>query len=158
MEKKMFRKVVDLVQKKYATEGFTWDFRQGASAEEIELANQRLQEEHDIELPEQFIDFLKDMNGFEVDGKIMYGVDQEFLKNGDEIDYFEGIADNNLSAYDNDWDERYVFLGEDSLNKYVYNMNDGKYYQIDSGCGDVYEVFSSFEEVLKCQFKSELEY
>ena len=47
--------------------------------------------------------------------------------------------------YDNEWQKKYIFIGESSISWYVYDFAECKYIELDNPSGRENEVFSSLE-------------
>lgn len=51
----------------------------GAAEEEIRIFIKRVEDEFEIDLPNQYIEMLRNVNGIEFNGFMFYGIDEELL-------------------------------------------------------------------------------
>lgn len=120
----------------------------GASNNEIVLFKAKALIELKNEVPEEFISFLKTINGIEFNGFIVYGIDSELLE-AKPNQYINGFIDNNLVLYENEWLTDYLFVGESSISWYVYDIERGKYLELDNPSGSTMKEFSCFESMIE---------
>ena len=112
----------------------------GATNAEIQLFINEVKKSLNIELPLEYADVLKVVNGLEFNGFILYGIDQ-YLLTKQQNQHINGLIENNKIWYENSWLKQYVFLGESSISWYVYNLTTGKYCELDNPSGSVNETF-----------------
>ncbi len=62
-----------------------------------------------IELPATFIEFLKQVNGLDFNGLVIYGVDKTLLDN-EKDENIHGFIESNEIWYENDWQKQYNIL------------------------------------------------
>lgn len=72
-------------------------------------------------MPYDYFEFLKNFNGIEFNGFIMYGVDKDLLsiKPSSNIN---GLIQFNNIFYENKHQKKYIFLGESNISLYVYDI------------------------------------
>lgn len=128
---------------------------EGAKENEIQLLIDKLKEELNFTLPEEYIDTLKIVNGLEYNGFIFYGIDEELLEREFEQS-INGLIDNNLVWYDNEWEHPYLFLGDSSISWYVYDMERKMYFELDKPSGNEIKSFDALEDLLDTMFSDAL--
>jgi len=135
---------------KIAEEKIQYDekINDGASAEEIQKFLEEVESELNAELPEDYAKFLKEINGLEYNGFILYGIDEHLL-NTQPNQYINGLIDNNEVWYENEWDKQYIFLGESGMSWYVYDVAECTYCELDNPSGDEIEVFDNLDQLLE---------
>ena len=121
---------------------------EGITDKELEALMSGVEEELQISLPEAYIDVIKCINGLEFNGFILYGADTEMLENVPN-QRINGLIDNNKVWYDNEWEKKYLFLGDSSISWYVYEVENGRYLELDKPSGDEMQEFSCLDEMLK---------
>jgi hypothetical protein len=112
-----------------------------ADAQISELAA-RGEAELGIVLPEPYMEFLREMNGFAWNDAIMYGCDADGERPGVDL------VEQNKSWHDNEWNKRYLFLGESSISWYVFDSADGRYKLLDLPSGADMEIFDGFHDLV----------
>ncbi len=119
---------------------------------ELKVFIERVHSSFSITFPEQYINFLQIVNGFEFNGLIIYGT-----KNSDEdpdassLDFFEmnNILQNSLKDSNLD----VVVIGEDSTGILTYDNKKNQFQYRDRIGLDRVEIFSSFEELLEVEIE-----
>ncbi|MBC1534180.1 YrhA family protein [Listeria seeligeri] len=89
---------------------------------------------------EDYLFFLKLANGLNFNGLFLYGLQLE----DDDL---------NIQLANNTWREskymqNYVFIGEDSISFFVWNMMEKKYEVLDKPSGDVFEEYDNLKNLL----------
>lgn len=116
----------------------------GATEEELELFLEEVRREFKIDLPNEYVNFLRTVNGIEFNGFILYGIDQRLLiKPQNQL--INGLIEYNSIWYENEWQKQYIFLGESNISWYVYDLSKCKYYELDNPSGRESEMFVSME-------------
>ena len=123
------------------------EINKGASKEELEVFIPEVKKELGIDLPSEYIEVLKVVNGLEFDGYILYGIDMELLKEEPESN-INGLIQNNKDWYENEWNKKYLFIGDSSMSWYVYDTENKQYCELDNPSGEEIEVFDSIEDML----------
>ena len=120
----------------------------GASEDEIRLLCGEMEKELHQELPDGYAGFLDTVNGLEFNGFILYGIDP-FLLSSEPQQQISGLIDNNKIWYENEWQRKFVFLGESSISWYVFDTEKRCYCELDRPSGDVVSVFRDAEDMLE---------
>ena len=116
----------------------------GASEEEIQIYIKEAKNEIEVNLPNEYVKILSVVNGLEFNGFILYGIDQ-YLLSRQQNQSINGLIEYNKIWYENDWQKKYIFLGESNISWYVYDLAECKYVELDNPSGRENEVFSSLE-------------
>lgn len=98
--------------------------------------------------PQEFVDVLRYVNGFEWNGFILYGVDQASSPTAPIYAVYDLIEQNEI-WYEVESQRTYLFLGESNISWYVYEIATGRYLELDNPSGREMAVFSSFPEMLE---------
>lgn len=95
-------------------------------------------------IDEDFITFMKVSNGIWFNGYKIYS-SNDHIKN--KVEY--GIFQNNELWYEEyDKEREYIFFAESGSDLFVFNKQEKKYQLLDRYSGDVYKIFSSFDDML----------
>ncbi|MED2324762.1 YrhA family protein, partial [Bacillus thuringiensis] len=114
-----------------------------------------VKESFNIDLPNEYEEFLRIVNGFEFDGLIIYGVDPSLLETErDETVY--GLLENNKIWYENEWQQEYLFLGDSDIAWFCKNISEGTYLELDKPSGTVMETYNDFNTMLEEALKPTL--
>lgn len=146
----MWQGQLEVIRKTMAR--FNSSLYEGATKREIELLCENLKKRMDMEIPDEYIDLLRKMDGFEFNGYILYGVDEEYTEDIVKQKYINGLIDRNEIWYENAWDGNYLFLGESSISWYVYDLDKKKYAELDNPSGDFCKYYNDFDEMLTTIF------
>lgn len=120
----------------------------GATEEEVQLFIKEIKCELRVDLPDEYINILKVVNGLEFNGFILYGIDQNILNNQPN-EFIYGLIEYNKIWYENEWQKQYIFLGESNISWYVYDLEESQYYELDNPSGRKCEVFSSLDYLVE---------
>ena len=146
----MWKEQLEIVKKTMAR--FHDSVYDGATEKEIKLLCDNLKKRLDMEIPDEYIDLLRKMDGFEFNGFILYGVDEEYTEDVVKQEYINGLIDRNEIWHENEWEERYLFLGESSISWYVYDLDKKRYLELDNPSGEVCKYYKDFDEMLTVIF------
>ncbi len=140
----MWKETLEKVREQEA--GFGGELNGPASESEIKKFKEEIAKVGAV-VPDEYFDFLRVINGFEYNGVIVYGIDEELL----EKETAKGIT--GLLLQRKVWGETssgaYTYLGESSMDLYAYGVNTKKFYVLDNGSDDVMEEFDTFDELLE---------
>ena len=116
----------------------------GATEEEIEIFFKEAKAELNVDLPDDYAKILGLVNGLEFNGFILYGIDQHlFSKQPNQS--INGLIEYNKIWYENEWQKKYIFIGESNISWYVYDLVECQYLELDNPSGRENGVFSSLE-------------
>lgn len=100
------------------------------------------------DLPTEYGDFLKKVNGLEFNGFILYGIDDVFLEKKTN-QHINGLISFNQIWYENEDQKKYLFLGESNISWYVYDTNNERYIELDNPSGREMVVFKELDKMLE---------
>ncbi|MCX7111600.1 MAG: YrhA family protein [Proteobacteria bacterium] len=101
-----------------------------------------------IEIPQEYIDFIKITNGFNHNGVFIYP-SEKTLYVGRLDRFMAGILDHNLVFRDPDNMKDFLILGEDDLDVYVLKISTGQYEVRDRvPFSNVFYTFNTFDELV----------
>lgn len=116
----------------------------GATEEELAIFLKKVKAVLNVDLPKGYAKILKQINGLEFNGFILYGIDQKLLSKQPNQS-INGLIENNELWYENEWQKKYLFIGESSISWYVYDLEECQYVELDNPSGEENEVFSGLE-------------
>lgn len=116
----------------------------GATEKEIEIFFEEVKAELNVELPNAYAKILELVNGLEFNGFILYGIDQNLLSNQSK-QRINGLIEFNKIWYENEWQKKYIFIGESNISWYVYDFAECRYVELDNPSGRENEAFSGLE-------------
>lgn len=141
----MWREKLEEVEKVLSK--FNYKLDAPANKKEIQIFTDEVKKKFGFDLPEEYIDLLKVINGYEFNGFIIYGVDERLLeKKPDE--HINGFIELSEIWYENEHQKQYIFIGEDNISWYVYDFVSKKYVIVDKPGGDEMEYFDRFDEII----------
>lgn len=126
-----------------------------ATNEQIEILQKAVNERFKCVLPDQYIDFLKTVNGLEFNGFVFYGVDKEFSKDESNRTVY-GYVDSNEIWYDNEDQKQYMFFGDSNISWYCLDLLKGVYVELDKPSGTLINLYNDFESMLEKALKDSL--
>ncbi|GIO23683.1 YrhA family protein [Oceanobacillus sp. J11TS1] len=118
----------------------------GAVEKEISDFEKKVLEEFKCKLPEDYKDVLRIINGIEFNGFILYGIDEEILKDKPN-QQINGFLELNHIWHENVEQKKYLFLGESNISWYVYDLKSRKFLELDNPSGEKIGVFKNFNEL-----------
>lgn len=136
-----------LVEVKKVTNQFNMKYNDGASEEELQKFKNVVNEKFGFELPQDYIKLLKEMNGFEFNGFIIYGVDEKFLEKKPN-QRLTGFIELSEIWYENEHQKKYIFIGESNITWYVYDLTTKKYIEMDNPGGEEMHYYDTFDEII----------
>ncbi len=116
----------------------------GATEEEVQLFLKEIKLELEVDLPSEYAKVLEVVNGIEFNGFILYGIDKHLLSIQPN-QMINGLIEYNKIWYENEWQKKYIFLGESNISWYVYDLTEYKYCELDNPSGRENEVFCNLE-------------
>lgn len=119
-----------------------------ASSEQIEILIKAVKEKFGNELPQEYINFLKTVNGIEFNGFIFYGVDSSLLDNQKEQTVY-GYIDTNEIWYENQHQKQYMFFGESNISWYCFDLVNKIYIELDKPSGTLMNTYDNFYYMLE---------
>lgn len=119
-----------------------------ASNEQIVALMKTVKEKFTNNLPKQYINFLKVVNGIEFNGFIFYGVDNSLIDpKNDDLVY--GYIEANEIWYENEHQKQYMFFGESNISWYCFNLLNKAYVELNKPSGTVMYTYVDFNSMLE---------
>ncbi|MGG3798503.1 YrhA family protein [Metabacillus fastidiosus] len=145
-----------LIKVKKIEEKYGDSLREPVLNREIIRLKQNLKEKFgNIVLPEQYIEFLRNINGLDFNGLIIYGIDRTLLDK--EIDEeVHGFIETNELWYENDWQRQYLFFGDSNTAWYCYDLKEKVYAELDKPSGTLIQSFKDFDSMLSDAIETHL--
>ncbi len=138
-------KLEELIQQKRL---FGENVNIGATEQKIHLFIKTVKDELNIDLPNEYIEVLRIINGMEFNGFILYGVDQRLLDE-QQNEKIYGLIEYNKLWYENEWNKQYIFLGESNISWYVYDLTANKFCELDNPSGTEMEKFNNLDHMVE---------
>lgn len=127
------------------------DLNKPAFDDEINIFLETAKKKFGKEVPKSFIELLKTANGLDFNGLIFYGIDNSLLQSNNTNIY--GYIEYNEIWYENEYQKKYIFFGENDISWYCYDLLDDNYVELDKPSGSLINVYLDFfdmvEEALK---------
>ena len=120
----------------------------GAKDDEISAFCNEVKIIFNANIPQGYIKFLKNINGLEFNGYVIYGIDQKFLQTLTN-QKIHGFIQHNKIFHENSKFKNYFFLGSGSISWYVYDYVLDKFFELDNPSGEVVDEFNDFELLLE---------
>lgn len=133
---------------KKVEESYGDEINGGATDSEIIRFTKKGSKTLDIEFPKEYTEILKEINGLDFNGFVLYGIDEELLENSRNIrQKIYGAIEYNEIWYDVEENKAYIFLGESNISWYVYEMKTNLYWELDNPSGSEMYSFKTFPEL-----------
>ena len=115
---------------------------------EVQKLREHAKEKFNVDLPSEYEEFLKAVNGLDFNGLVLYGVDPSLL----EIEKDEqicGFIETNEIWYENEFQKEYLFFGDSNIAWFCKNLSDGTYLELDKPSGTVMNTYNDFNTMLE---------
>lgn len=126
-----------------------------ASNEQIEVLKKTVKEKFGNDLPEQYVNFLKTVNGLEFNGFIFYGVDSSLFEVQNNYTVY-GYVNTNEIWYENEHQKQYMFFGESNISWYCFDLLNGFYVELDNPSGTLMHTYTDFNSMLEKALRDSL--
>ncbi|MBG9598070.1 YrhA family protein [Bacillus mycoides] len=126
-----------------------------ATDTEIGKLRERVKENFNVDLPSEYEEFLKIVNGLDFNGLVIYGVDPSLLDT-ERDELISGLMDTNEIWYENEFQKEYLFLGDSNIAWFCKNLSEGTYLELDKPSGTVMETYSDFNTMIEEALKTAL--
>lgn len=133
------------------------EINKGAAAAEMQLFLEKSKTELNVAVPDEYLKILEVVNGVEFNGFILYGIDEELL-DAEQNQSIHGMIESNKIWYENEWQKRYLFLGESDISWFVYDLEKHQYCELDNPSGTECEVFDNVVDLVEKILCDALEY
>ncbi|WP_242143724.1 MULTISPECIES: YrhA family protein [unclassified Bacillus cereus group] len=119
-----------------------------ATDTEVQRLREHAKEKFNVDLPSEYEEFLKTVNGLDFDGLVLYGVDSPLLET-EKDEQICGFIDTNEIWYENEFQKEYLFFGDSNIAWFCKNLSDGTYLELDKPSGTVMNVYNDFNTMLE---------
>jgi len=142
---------IEKMERKYGS-----SLRNSTSDTEINKLNEFIQQKlGEFLLPNAYIEFLKNVNGLDFNGLVIYGVDEVWLDREADEDV-QGFIETNELWYEIDWHKQYVFLGDSDTALYCFDLKEHVFVELDKPSGTIIESFESFDFMINAAMETVL--
>ena len=142
----MWKQLLLKIKEKRERRGRT--LNNSASEEQIEVLNKTVKKFFNQVLPEQYVNFLKAINGLEFNGFIFYGIDSTLIDVENNQTVY-GYVDTNEIWYENEHQKQYMFFGESNISWYCFDLLNQVYVELDNPSGTLMQTYTDFDHMLK---------
>ncbi|MFF2881525.1 YrhA family protein [Bacillus toyonensis] len=126
-----------------------------ATDTEVHRLRKHVKEKFNVDLPSEYEEFLKTVNGLDFNGLVIYGVDPSLLDT-ERDEQICGFIDTNEIWYENEFQKEYLFFGDSSIAWFCKNLSDGTYLELDKPSGTVMKTYNDFNTMLEEALKTAL--
>ncbi|WP_342715694.1 YrhA family protein [Bacillus paramycoides] len=126
-----------------------------ATDSDVQKLRERMKESFNVDLPSEYEEFLKTVNGLDFNGLVLYGVDS-YLLDTEKDEQICGFIDTNEICYENEFQKEYLFLGDSNIAWFCKNLLDGTYLELDKPSGTVMNTYNDCNTMLEEALKTAL--
>ncbi|PFK57131.1 SMI1/KNR4 family protein [Bacillus thuringiensis] len=126
-----------------------------ATDTEIQRLREHAKEKISIDLPREYVEFLKTVNGLDFNGLVLYGVDSSLLET-EKDEQICGFIETNEIWYENEFQKDYLFFGDSNIAWFCKNLSDSTYLELDKPSGTVMNTYNDFNTMLEEALKTAL--
>ncbi|KXY83067.1 MULTISPECIES: YrhA family protein [Bacillus] len=126
-----------------------------ATDTEIQRLREHAKEKINIDLPREYVEFLKTVNGLDFNGLVLYGVDSSLLET-EKDEQICGFIETNEIWYENEFQKDYLFFGDSNIAWFCKNLSDSTYLELDKPSGTVMNTYNDFNTMLEEALKTAL--
>lgn len=128
----------------------------GIGDKEILEFQKDVREKFGYELPVDYLDFLRYINGFEYNGFVLYQIDEYLIKDTPIHQHVDEFIDTNEIWHEIEANKEYLFIGDSNISFWVYSFREKAYYELDKPVTDnIINKFKNLDELLE-QFFSDV--
>ncbi|EJR95549.1 YrhA family protein [Bacillus cereus] len=126
-----------------------------ATDTEVHRLRKHIKEKFNVDLPSEYEEFLKTVNGLDFNGLVIYGVDPSLLDT-ERDEQICGFIDTNEIWYENEFQKEYLFFGVSNIAWFCKNLSEGTYLELDKPSGTVMKTYNDFNTMLEEALKTAL--
>ncbi|MDT3499219.1 SMI1/KNR4 family protein, partial [Bacillus toyonensis] len=126
-----------------------------ATDSEVKKLRERMKKSFNVDLPSEYEEFLKTVNGLDFNGLVLYGVDS-YLLDTERDESICGLIETNEIWYENEFQKEYLFLGDSNIAWFCKNLSDGTYLELDKPSGTVMNTYNDCNTMLEEALKTAL--
>ena len=108
------------------------------------------------EIPSGYKKFLQTVNGLDFNGLVIYGLDQELLREENDEEVY-GFIETNEQWHENDEQKKYLFFGDSDTAWYCLDVIENEYLELDKPSGTLMNKFNDFNAMLADALKVSLD-
>ncbi|MGO0713528.1 YrhA family protein [Bacillus subtilis] len=108
------------------------------------------------EIPSGYKKFLQTVNGLDFNGLVIYGLDQELLREENDEEVY-GFIETNEQWHENDEQKKYLFFGDSDTAWYCLDVIQNEYLELDKPSGTLMNKFNDFNAMLADALKGSLD-
>ncbi|MBG9768166.1 YrhA family protein [Bacillus vallismortis] len=108
------------------------------------------------EIPLEYKKFLQTVNGLDFNGLVIYGLDQELLREENDEEVY-GFIETNEQWHENDEQKKYLFFGDSDTAWYCLDVIENEYLELDKPSGTLMNKFNDFNAMLADALKVSLD-
>ncbi|NMV97930.1 YrhA family protein [Bacillus velezensis] len=108
------------------------------------------------EIPLGYKKFLQTVNGLDFNGLVIYGLDQELLREENDEEVY-GFFETNEQWHENDEQKKYLFFGDSDTAWYCLDVIENAYLELDKPSGTLMNKFNDFNAMLADALKVSLD-
>ncbi|MEK5211762.1 MULTISPECIES: YrhA family protein [Bacillus] len=108
------------------------------------------------EIPLEYKKFLQTVNGLDFNGLVIYGLDQELLREENDEEVY-GFIETNEQWHENDEQKKYLFFGDSDTAWYCLDVIENEYLELDKPSGTLMNKFDDFNAMLADALKVSLD-
>ncbi|MFJ9292091.1 YrhA family protein [Bacillus halotolerans] len=99
------------------------------------------------EIPLEYKKFLQTVNGLDFNGLVIYGLDQELLREENDEEVY-GFIETNEQWHENDEQKKYLFFGDSDTAWYCLDVIENEYLELDKPSGTLMNRYDDFDAML----------
>ncbi|MBU5245190.1 SMI1/KNR4 family protein [Bacillus halotolerans] len=99
------------------------------------------------EIPSGYKKFLQTVNGLDFNGLVIYGLDQELLREENDEEVY-GFIETNEQWHENDEQKKYLFFGDSDTAWYCLDVIENEYLELDKPSGTLMNRYDDFDAML----------
>lgn len=108
------------------------------------------------EIPLEYKKFLQTVNGLDFNGLVIYGLDQELLREENDEEVY-GFIETNEQWHENDEQKKYLFFCDSDTAWYCLDVIENEYLELDKPSGTLMNKFNDFNSMLADALKVSLD-
>jgi len=125
---------------------------QPATEEDIEQTINQAKKKLNVDLPENYINFLRFRDGFGFEGLLVYGAVSSKMKEG----FHRNVLEVNEKWREREEHKNFLFFADSDMYLYGLNLLSKQYEQQDRYSSDVLQVYPEFDHMLADAIKAKL--
>jgi hypothetical protein len=141
----MYKEWLEKVKKD--KEKFDGQMQSSASPEQIARLSAEAQTKLKVSLPQAYLDFLRENNGLNWNGVMIYASEQVPIA-GYTDRFIYGLVEMNETHRDDDFFNDFIVFGDDGMDLYAYNIGSGEYQIYENVPHNLVATYPNFDELI----------